>query len=197
MNVLEKAKLLFLNPGNFFKKMSKEGILQPIIFFSLVLLISQITSVLISFQTGRMEDVYISNGMANEFQAKTVEIFLMNVFMGWFTNFMFVFFVVMISHAVVKLLGGKNTFTKTYAACAYGLTPYFLFDFLSYLASYVNGILYVITFAFTYLWGLYLSTMGISEYHKISRFKSFTAVISPIVLTLILIYFFFASGTRV
>lgn len=87
-----------------------------------------------------------------------------------------------IVHLALKVMKGEGRFTDTYNACTYSLIP-----------TVIISLLPVIGFL-SFIYAIVLATIGLSEYHQVSKVKAAISAIIPIIVvvalfTMIIFYF--------
>lgn len=168
MKFFEKAAMVVKTPDKFFGKVKSEKKINSAFSFLLVISIVYLIATVILIMTGPLASIG-ALGIAS------ISIF------SWAMSILFVFVMSAIVNITAKFLGGKGNYVEAYKAVVYGSLP-----------SQSLGWLPFIGFIFS-LWSLYLQTKGVSSFYKIGTARSFIAVVSPSVITIILILVFASS----
>jgi len=153
---------------SFFQEVREQSILSSFLTFLLVgivvLILSFLFSLLITSSYGLLRTSY------------PVSIFSTFSFVGIFIlGIASTFIYSGISHFIVYLFKGQGKFIDTYNAITYSLVPFEILSIIPFIGM------------FSFIYSLVLSTYGLSEYHKISKGKAFTAAFIPVFIVFMVI----------
>src|SRR3989338_3091577 len=182
LGYFEKIGLLFSQPINFFKEVSKEGISNAFLLYLIVALITQVVSALISFSIlGSMGMLGLGMGM-NPFYTGVMGVMLpfMLIF-GLILGVAFTFVWAGIVHLFAMIFQAKGSYTETYKATTYSAVPALIIIIIPYI--FILGIIY----------GIILSIFGIKELHKMSTGKAVATVLIPVLILVFLFILLFIT----
>ncbi len=165
MKFLEKAEMIVKSPDKFFVKIKPEKKINSAFSFLLAISLVYLIATVVLIMTGPLASI-------GAFGIVSVSIF------SWAMSILFVFVMSAIVNVAAKLLGGKGGYVEAYKAVVYGSLP-----------SQSLGWLPFVGFIFS-LWSLYIQTKGVSKLYKLGTARSFIAVISPSLITIILVLVF-------
>ncbi len=159
LGIVKKAKFVMLKPSAFFAEIRAEKGVSYA--FRYLAIISL---------------VYAIGKYLISFPVMTVSKEALTAFL-YVTGLLSPFVSAWITNIIARLLGGKGKYHETYKAYVYASTPSLLFGWIPVIG------------AIPILYALYLSVLGISEYHRISMWKAFVAVVLfPILVAIILAF---------
>jgi hypothetical protein len=166
-DIINKAKSAITSPSTFFQSVRKEqGMGEAIKFYvvmgSIYLILSTIAASVIL--TGVADIVSIIVG----------SVFAIIVIVPLL---IISFITVGISHIFVSLLGGKNGFSQTYKAAAYGNSSTFVLGWIPVIGGLAA------------LYSLYLFIKGISVLQNMSMGRAAAAVLIPLFVVIVLVVF--------
>ncbi len=182
LGIFKKIGKAITNPRDLFELTSPEGIspafkYQIIILFIPLIILSVFFflffETIFSFILGSFGSFF---GTDNTLTVSLVSPLMLLVLLLFFVVFILIVAPILsligagISHLSIKLYGGTGKYKDTYKAIIYGSTPQTLF-----------GVIPIFNI-FSYFWGIALTILGISINHKISKWKAFFALITPIIL---------------
>lgn len=159
-NYLEKIKLLFTDPLNFFNYVHDDTIINSFILFAILSLISSSLIIGLSYAMYRGFFSYIS------------------LFIGIFYFLILIigsFISAGIIHVVLIILKGEGSFTDTFNIVAYSSIPISILGIVPIVGS------------LSYIFSIVLMVFGISILHKISKEKAVIAALSPLLLIFLLV----------
>lgn len=159
MGFIEKAKMVLLNPKEFFNIMPVTGgYKDPIIFFSTIMIISLIINSILG--------IIFANAKLGHLAVNTILLLVL---------FIPVFFIVaLIYHTLLKIVGGNGSYESTFRVIAYSSAPS-LFSWIP-LVGLITGI-----------YQLYINLVGYSKVHNISDTKALIVLLIPIIIFSIII----------
>jgi len=167
--VIEKIKLLFSHPAQFFQEVNEDTIKPSLIAYTFIALSATIVGIVLLFIIGgfffRGFSPLFGIGLIFPLVLFAIAIAGTFVYAG-------------LSHGMIKLVKGKGTFTQTYNACTYSLIPAIILAIIPYI-----GVLSII-------YSIVLMAFGLSEYHNISKGKAVIAALLPVILLLVLVGIF-------
>jgi hypothetical protein len=180
---LEKIKMLFLEPSGFFSRVRDETISRSLILYTIISLIMIFIRYGLIFALGQLGSNYRYSGILGGGLFGLFGIYSYAFIIFFFVGGIILTFVYSgIVHLTAKIAGGEGGFVDSYNAVTYSL-----------IVSSILSIIPVIGML-AFIYSIVLAVFGISEYHKISKGKAVTAVLSPLIIfvCIILILLFFA-----
>lgn len=200
MDAIEKIRMIFFEPANFFRQVKNEKKYFPILmYFFVAYILSSFVSFIFEFR-----DIQ-SNASASG-QLTGIILILTLAFMLVFVviiAFAAPFIGAGISHLGIMILGGMGKFFDTFKASTYAsvLSPLYaiILEVIGYLNPFnLNKPVWADFWnSYTFLWiavaiasmihVIYIECAGLSLYHKISKIRALAAVLLiPIVMLVIL-----------
>ncbi len=172
MKFFERITGVLTAPQNYFERVKKEGFQQPFLFYIVFLVILAIPNSLLWQREMQISSRWLPLLVPAEFVISV----LLTLFATW------------VIQLCLRLVGGKGKYNDTLRASIYGSVPSLLLEIpvsilgLS-LTSTVSEIVLTIISLAGVAYTVYLSIIGFSLYHKLSRGMSFVGgVILPVVL---------------
>ncbi|MBI4018805.1 MAG: YIP1 family protein [Candidatus Aenigmarchaeota archaeon] len=168
-SLLERIKTVLTNPEKFFNSVKREEALgQPVKYLIITSLVSTIASIIL---------INIAADMVS--YNPTYQMFLggmgaMAIVLLWILGILLSFVGAAVMHVFVYLFGGRNGYTETYKATAYGSTAKNLFGWVPYI-GFLAG-----------LYSLYLTIKGLSVLQNISMGRAAAVILVPLLLALII-----------
>jgi hypothetical protein len=163
MNIINKVKSVFIEPGNFFINLEEEkGLKSSIIYLWTLIPFAIIISIIIKYLSANSH----------------YSLFFSDIVIYYFLFFLGTFILVPILHFCLKLLGGKASFSKTYQVFIYAITPKLLFGFVPVVNFFITT------------WAIVLEFVGFSKIHKINIWKVLLADILAFIFFMIVFVVF-------
>ena len=178
---LEKIKLLFSKPKNFFEIIRENNIGQSIILF---LIVSAIISALSFGISMLFSGIFMYSALSMIGIGLSGGFYLIALVIGFGLSFIFAG----ISHLLVKLFKGTGNYLDTYNVVIYSVIP-----------AIILGLVPLLGFL-SFIYSIVLMTFGFSAYHNISKGKAVASALLPILLLIILIiclFLFLLSNSRI
>jgi len=165
---IDKIKMLFLEPSEFFRSVKDETITNSLVLYVIIGLIIILTSYGLGFvfQYLNLNYLYSGNLIGGGFGIAS-----------YVLGIIFTFIYSGIVHLTAKIAGGEGRFVDSYNAVTYSL-----------IISSILLIIPIIGFL-GFIYSIILAVFGISEYHKVSKGKAVIIVLSPIILLVVFIVF--------
>ena len=162
MGFIEKAKMILFNPKGFFNIMPLTGgYKDPIIFFTIILVIVTVFTSLINIIDS---DTLLSGLMALAISPVIVLIIVIP----------FIFILALIYHLLLKIVGGNGTYESTFRVMAYSSVPA-LFSWIPFVGGIIG------------FYQLYIALVGYSKVHNISALRALIALLIPIIILIIIL----------
>ena len=180
--IVEKAKGLLLNPVETFQKSRADAIEQSILYYSAIVLVHAVLSILVAFLILETGTVALFDAMVKQLGVVMPLLGVIGAIVAVIAiEFFAVVFVFIIGgwlHLWVYLLGGRKGYTQTVKAMALGATPYMLIGWIPFIGPVIGGI-----------WSFVLEILGVREMQEISTARAAAAVIIAGVVIAILVAF--------
>ena len=200
MDPIEKVRMIFFEPANFFKNVKNEKNYLPILmYFFAVYILSTLVSLIFEFKDIK-EDLMKSSQFASVIFIVVVIFMLLFVVLIAFAA---PFIGAGISHLGIMIVGGAGKFFDTFKASTYAsvLSPLYaiVLTIIGYLDPFNinNPVWSDFLNVYTFLWIavaiastihiFYIECTGLSQYHKISKIRALVAILLiPVAMIVIL-----------
>jgi len=185
INYLDKIKLIFSSPNNFFSSIREPGIKDSFLLFLYAGLIAAALGIGLSYLFSAFSFGSLGLLGMTGFGYRMYSSIFSFVLLGAVLASLFIYTGVV--HFTARLMGGKGNYTDTFNACAYGLIPFLIITIIPLIG--VVSIIYSIV----------LMTIGLEKYHGIPKAKAAISVILPfavIIILLIVLIFYLIFALR-
>lgn len=173
-----KTKKILTSPDAFFNSVRDEsGVKSAFVCFAVTSLIGAVINFIIFFTVFGAISAAIGVPVFGGFG-------FASFFLLWAAGLLLIFAGAAIFHIFVIIFGGRNGYTSTFKAIAYGAVPYNIFSWIPLL-----GLIFG-------LWSLYLFIKGISVLHDINMGKAAAAVLLPVIIIFAVSFIFSFSLMR-
>ena len=173
---IDKIKLLFSSPGGFFSSIREPRIKDSLLLFIYVGLIVTFLSIGIGYLFSAFS--FRSLGIMGIFSGGS------GIFSSIYLLFFFIFMIVGlfiytgIMHFTINLMGGSGRYSDTFNACTYSLIPFLLISIIP-----IIGLISII-------YSIILMTIGLANYHGVSKMKAAITALLPILIVGVIFVFF-------
>ncbi len=184
MNFFKTAKSVIQEPTKFFKKIEKDKDISKAALYYLIFLVIGFAASIIHYWAQPI-------GIGLKLPALAISI-VISLFV-FIISIIFLFIGAGIIHLLLKFLGGKEGFYKTFNPLVYGNTPSLIVSPIMTLVMaaslniFTNIFVSLILFG-TMIYSFFLIIKGVSIMHKMSMWRAFVAVVLiPLVIGTIII----------